>query len=131
MGLCLTEGQTTKTGPLGKLGQPVARAQTRPTGCPIAAADLRLAVLRRIPGTAALKRCPVSPIIKTMQWEIHVCRSCGDYGLGGWEELLHLPNQRCPGIKDPEAHVFRVLVTDRHGHGRRRLRSTARRGRCH
>lgn len=35
------------------------------------------------------------------EWTLHVCRLCGDYGLGGWEELLHLPNQRCPGISDP------------------------------
>jgi hypothetical protein len=28
--------------------------------------------------------------------------ACGDYGLGGWEELLRLPNQGCPGIRNPE-----------------------------
>jgi hypothetical protein len=35
------------------------------------------------------------------EWTLHVCRACGDYNLWGPEEMLHLPNQRCPGITEP------------------------------
>jgi hypothetical protein len=127
MRLCLTEARASKTGP------PRERSPARLSrACAIADVDPRPRASRRpAPEPVVLKRCPVAPIIETVQWKIYVCRSCGDYGLGGWEELLHLPNQRCPGIKDPGGHVFRVLVTDRHEHGRGRLRSAARRGRCH
>lgn len=43
------------------------------------------------------------------EWELWVCRRCGDFTLGGWEELLHLPNHRCPGRYDPGL-VERVAV---------------------
>src|SRR5919197_4453103 len=58
-----------------------------------------------------LKRAPCRPIfLGVREGELHVCSICGDYALGGWEEVVHLPNMRRPGLADPELLVERIVV---------------------
>src|SRR5690348_14720532 len=67
-----------------------------------------------------LKSAPCRPIfLSVRQWQLYVCSVCGDYALGGWEEVVHLPNARCPGLRDPERLVERVVVVPRPDTARR------------
>jgi len=42
------------------------------------------------------------------EWVLYVCGVCGDHALAA-EEVVHLPNQRCAGRREPK-HVRAVVV---------------------